>query len=149
MAPPITPAADAAADPRKEPPLPRGRHRPAPLVASEQGVAHVVEKAALLRRLFLRAFELLDARMSALQGFVLDERGLHQRIGGVRGARQALGDRALPIRIAWRTFQRGETVEQLDDELAFLWRHGRLHKTRGRGPQIMLGAPYLGAMAQG
>src|SRR5262249_15257260 len=64
------------------------RHRAARLVAAEDAVAHRIEEAALLpsARRLAALLVLLDARIRGLERLVLQQHGLHQRIGGVRGA---------------------------------------------------------------
>src|SRR5262249_946773 len=131
---------------------PHARHRAAPLLLAEQRAAHVVEKAA--RRLLLlgrSAFELQDARVGALQGLVLYQRGLHQRVDGVRRLPQAIGDGALGVGIARGVLELGKAAEQFVDELAFLRRHGRFSRSGRLVPAmrvpIMLGGRYGCAMA--
>src|SRR5215510_715375 len=95
------------------------RHRAA---AALQAVACVAEKAGIARRLAC-AFELADARVGALERFVLHQHGLHQRIGRIGGLAQAVPDQPFGIGIALGVLERGKPVEQLDDEIAFLWGH--------------------------
>ena len=112
---------------------------PRRLVAAEQGVAHVVEEAALARRLLGGpALQLLDAGIGALEGLVLHQDGLHQRVDGVRRAPEPLGDGALGVRIARDSLEGGEAVEQLGDELTFL----RGHRS---GPPVSAPAQRRGA----
>ena len=68
-------------------------------------------------------FELADAGLGALEHLVLHQHGLDQRIGGVGRALKAVVDRLLGPRIARGVLQRDKAVEQLVDEIAFLWGH--------------------------
>ena len=63
----------------------------------------------------------------------LSTAGLHQRIGGVRRAPEPFPDHRFGIRIARGILQRGQAVEQLDHQLAFL----RCHV-------VLLGTPFGG-----
>src|SRR5215475_7130210 len=62
----------------------------------------------------------------SFERFVLHQHGLDQRIGGVGGLPQAIPDQAFGLGIALGVLQRGQAVEQFDDEIAFLWGHCRL-----------------------
>src|SRR4029077_17123139 len=100
------------------------RNRATSFAATEQTVAYAAEKTVVTRRIGGRfAFELSDSGVSALERFVLHQYGLHQRIGSVGGLPQAVPDQAFGVRIALGVFQRGQAVEQFDDEIAFLWGH--------------------------
>src|SRR6516162_4275244 len=116
--------------------LPSGRHgrrlarpdrgyRAATLALAEKALAYPAEKARIARRCLGRrhALELTDAGVSPFEGFVLHQNGLDQRIGGVGGLPQAIPDQALGLGIALGVLQRGQAVEQFDDEIAFLWGH--------------------------
>jgi len=65
-----------------------------------------------------------NALIRPLEGFVLHQRGLHQRIGRVGGAPEPLHDGPFGIGIALRALERGETIEQFGNERAFLRSHG-------------------------
>ena len=101
-------------------------HGAAALAPAEQALAHAAEKAGVARRVFGAAgtvFKLADARVRALERFVLHQHGLHQRVGRVGSLPQAVPDQALGVRIALGILQRRQAVEQIDDEIAFLWGH--------------------------
>jgi hypothetical protein len=101
-----------------------GTEPPRPSRRPEQTFADAAEEAAVTRCIAGRlAFEFPDAGVGALERFVLHQHGLHQRIGSVGGLPQAVPDQAFGVRIALGVFQRGQAVEQLDDEIAFLWGH--------------------------
>ena len=73
------------------------------------------------------AFQLTNSGVCLLEGFILNQHSLYQRIEGVGGLPQTISNQAFGLRIALGIFQRGEAVEQLDDKFAFLWGHlGRL-----------------------
>ena len=65
----------------------------------------------------------LDAVIRRLERLVLHQHGLHQRIDSVRRAAHAFADHRLGVRIARVRLQRGQALEQLGDELAFLRCH--------------------------
>src|SRR5262249_52395092 len=83
------------------------------------------EKAGVARRRLgcRRALELTDAGVGPFEGFVQHQHGLDQRIGGVGGLPQAIPDQAFGLGIALSILERGQPVEQFNDEIAFLWGH--------------------------
>src|SRR5262249_27583990 len=70
---------------------------------SKSALAHAFEEAALPRRLAAAAelcFELADAGLGALERLVLDQGGLHQRIGRIGGLAEAVLNQAFGLSIA-------------------------------------------------
>jgi len=101
------------------------RNRAARRAGPEQRIAHGIQEAAglgLLGR--VPRLQLLDACMSALQRFVLQQHGLHQRIDGIGCLALTLRDGVSRIGIAWRTLYAGKPVKKLVNQLAFLGCHG-------------------------
>jgi hypothetical protein len=68
----------------------------------------------------------LQAGIRSLERLILHQDRLHQSVSGVRSLSHSILDQAFGIRVTLGIFERGEAVEQLDDELAFLWCHGPL-----------------------
>src|SRR5262249_26397478 len=103
----------------------RDRARALRVAAPPYAVAHRVEEAALLRRLGTAEliFEFADAGFGSLERFVLDQHSLHQAIGRIGGLPQAVLDQAFGVAIALRVFERRQAIEQVGDEIAFLWSH--------------------------
>src|SRR5499427_3259223 len=145
--PPITPAAAAAAVPRNEPPgrhrlhwlgcgLPGGRHgcglarpyrghRAAALALAEDALAYSAEEALIARRCLgcRSALEFTNTGVRPFEGFVLHQYGLDQRVEGVGRLPQAIPDKPFGFGITLGILQRGQAVEQFDDEITFLWSH--------------------------
>ena len=101
-----------------------------PRVASaEDGLAHIVEETSRLLGLLVAAelrLQFFDTRVGALERLVLDESGLHQRIGGLRRASQAVRDHALGSRIAGAILQFGQAIEQFFHQFLLLRCHAAL-----------------------
>ena len=107
------------------------RHRAALRRLPEDRFAHRIEEAAGWLGLLALALQFLDAVMGALQRFVLQQHGLHQRVDGIGRLAQALRDRGGGVRIARRALHLREPVEKIVNQLAFLrchvvspWRRG-------------------------
>jgi hypothetical protein len=100
------------------------------LILPEYRVSHRIEESAGLI-LFGRAagLQFLNAAVGALQGLVLHQHGLHQRVDGVGRRAQTLRDRRGGAEIAWRTLHLREPVEKIVNQLAFLRCHGVLSVT--------------------
>src|SRR5712675_1403413 len=104
---------------------PHGRNGGAWLVASHDCVAHAVEKAATaLGRCRNGAFELFNSGVGALEGFVLHQHRLHQRVNRIGRAAEPFTNQPFGIGVTTLAFQRGEAVEQIRNELLFLRGHG-------------------------
>src|SRR5260221_508561 len=104
---------------------PHGRNGGAWLVASHDCVAHAVEKAATaLGRCRDGAFELLNSPVGALEGFVLHQHRLHQRVNRIWRAAEAFANQPFGIGVTTLAFQLGEAFEQIRNELLFLRGHG-------------------------
>jgi hypothetical protein len=76
---------------------------------------HTVEEASRLLRLLVAAelrLQFFDTRIGALERLVLDEGCLHQRVGGLRRASQAVRDHALGSRVARAVLQFGQAIKQ-------------------------------------
>src|SRR5258707_918528 len=76
------------------------------LVASHDGVAHVVEKAAAaLGRCRYGAFELFNSTVGALEGFVLHQHRLHQRVNPIGRAAEPFANQPFGIGVTTLAFQ--------------------------------------------
>ena len=76
---------------------------------------HTVEETSRLLRLLVAAelrLQFFDTRIGALERLVLDEGCLHQRVGGLRRASQAVRDHALGSRVARAVLQFGQAIKQ-------------------------------------
>ena len=89
-------------------------HRASRVASAENGVAHTVEETSRLLRLLVAAdlrLQFFDTRVGALERLVLDEGCLHQRVGGLRRASQAVRDHALSSRVAGAILQFDQAIE--------------------------------------
>src|SRR5260221_10954003 len=101
------------------------RHPAAGRILPENRLPHRIEEPAGLMR-FGRAVRLqrLNPGVGALERFILQQHGLHQRVNRVGRLTQAFRDRRDGVRIARRALHLGEAVEKVVNQLAFLRYHG-------------------------
>jgi hypothetical protein len=96
------------------------------LLASEQTVTHAVEEAAAAWR-FCSSFEfglqLANPDIGLFQCFILNQDGLYQGVKRMGCTTQPIVDRAFGIRIALPVFDLREAIEEIVDEIPFLWGH--------------------------
>ena len=96
---------------------------PSRVGSTEDGVAHTVEETSRLLRLLAAAesrLQFFDTRVGALERLVLDKGCLHQRVGGLRRASQAVRDHALGSRVAGAILQFGQAIEQFFHQFLLL-----------------------------
>src|SRR5258707_68529 len=100
--------------PRPRAPCAARAHSPSPhrgnggawLVASHDCVAHVVEKAAAaLGRCRYGAFELFNSTVGALEGFVLHQHRLHQRVNRIGRPAEPFANQPFGIGVTTLAFQ--------------------------------------------
>jgi hypothetical protein len=70
--------------------------------------------------------QFFDTRVGALERLVLDKGCLHQRVGGLRRASQAVRDHVLGSRVAGAILQFGQAIEQFFHQFLLLRCHAAL-----------------------